>query len=109
MIHWFFDLKAQQSPSNLRFGNGKRDIKGNPVLNSHMDDFSVLLGETSIRDDFKSARGRKSDAFWWKKLNWEPAQVRVGSWRSRRPTGRAVQHPGLFDSSKVTFLPAQES
>ena len=41
-----------------------------------MDDFSFLLGETSILDDFKSTRGRNSDAFWWKKLNWEPAQVR---------------------------------
>ena len=40
-------LKAQQSPSNLRFGNGKLDIKGNPVLNSHMDDFSFLLGDTT--------------------------------------------------------------
>ena len=66
------------SPSNLRFGNGKLDqIKGNPVLNSHMDDFSFLLGDTSIPDDFKSTRGRNSDAFWWKKLNWEPAQVSV--------------------------------
>ena len=70
-------LKAQQSPSNLRFGNGKLDIKGNPVLNSHMDDFSFLLGDTSILDDFKSTRGRNSDAFWWKKLNWEPAQVSI--------------------------------
>ena len=40
-----------------------------------MDDLSFLLGETSILDDFKSTRGRNSDAFWWKKLNWEPAQV----------------------------------
>jgi hypothetical protein len=29
----------------------------------------------TILDDFKSTRGRNSDAFWWKKLNWEPAQV----------------------------------
>ena len=47
-------LKAQQSPNNLHFGNGRLDIKGIPVLNSHMDDFSFLLGDTSILDDFKS-------------------------------------------------------
>ena len=51
-----------------------------------MDDFSFLLGDTSILDDFKSTRGRNSDAFWWKKLNWEPAQVSTtASWLAVEP------------------------
>ena len=91
-------LKAQQSPSNLRFGNGKLDIKGNPVLNSHMDDFSFLLGETSILDDFKSTRGRNSDAFWWKKLNWEPAQVSF-SLQLEKVRCSSVLRPALLRTS----------
>ena len=56
-------LKAQQTPNNLHFGNGKLDIRGIPVLNPQMDDFSFLLGDTSNLDDFKSARCRNNDAF----------------------------------------------
>ncbi len=56
-------LKAQQSPNNLHLGNGKLDIRGIPVLNPQMDDFTFLLGDTSNLDDFKSARCRNKDAF----------------------------------------------
>jgi hypothetical protein len=68
-------LKAQQSPNNLHFRNWKLDIRGNPVFNPQMDDFSFRLGDTPILDDFKTTRRRNDDACWRKKLNWEPAQV----------------------------------
>jgi hypothetical protein len=56
-------LEAQQSPNDLYFGNGKLDIRGIPVLDPQLHDFSFLLGYTPILDDFKSTRCRKNDAF----------------------------------------------
>ena len=55
--------KAQQSPNNLHFGNGKLDIRAIPVLNPQLDDSSFLLGYTPILDDFKTTRCRNNDAF----------------------------------------------
>ena len=55
-------LKAQQSPKNLDFGNEKLDIRGIPVLNPQLDDFTFLLGDTPILDDFRTTRCRNNDA-----------------------------------------------
>ena len=55
-------------------------MRGIPVLNpQELDAFSFLLGGTPILDDFKTTRWRNNDAFWRKKLNWEPAQVKLST------------------------------
>ena len=65
----FFDCTAfiglfGVPPNNVHVGNGKLDIRGIPVLNSQLDDFSFLLDGTPIvLDDLKTTRCRNNDAF----------------------------------------------